>query len=64
MKLKNSIDYINIDVSDRILNIMNKYSMGFRDSSVNKEQYEQFFTSIKIADFMSNMVSKNTKQKN
>ena len=60
MKLKNSIDYINIDVSDRILNIMNKYSMGFRDSSVNKEQYEQFFTSIKIADFMSNMVSKNT----
>lgn len=63
MKLKNSIDYINIDVSDRILNIMNKYSMGFRDSSVNKEQYEQFFTSIKIADFMSNMVSKNTKQK-
>ncbi len=55
MKIQNNIK--NVKIAEEILNIIQNNSLDFKISRENKEVYEQFFTSVNIADFMSSLVS-------
>lgn len=46
------------EIDSRILDLIDKYSVSYKKEKTNKEKYEQYFTSISIAEFMAKTIKK------